>query len=68
MTISDLLSITGAVAGVVVLVLMAAVPFLLALPLPGDKRAAAATPVEVPVVIPAQRTAADMPARHRAAA
>ena len=68
MTISDLLSITGAVAGVVVLVLMAAVPFLLALPLPGEKRAAAAAPLEVPVVIPAQRTAADAPARHRAAA
>jgi hypothetical protein len=65
MTISDLLSITGAVAGVVVLVLMAALPLLLALPLPGDARAA--TP-ELPVLIPAQRVASDAPARHRAAA
>lgn len=64
MTISDLLSVTGAVAGVVVLVLMATVPFLLALPLQGDKRATR----DVPVVIPAQRTASAVPAHHRVAA
>jgi hypothetical protein len=65
MTISDLLSVTGAVAGVAVLVLMAAVPLLLALPLPGERRAA--TP-EVAVLIPAQRSASDAPVRRRAAA
>jgi hypothetical protein len=65
MTISDLLSITGAVAGVAVLVLMAAVPLLLALPLPGDKRAAIP---DVPVLIPAQRVASDAPVRRRTAA
>jgi hypothetical protein len=65
MTISDLLSITGAVAGVAVLVLMAAVPLLLALPLPGDRRAAMP---DVPVLIPAQRVASDVPVRRRTAA
>ncbi|MGI5131859.1 hypothetical protein ACQEVB_34000 [Pseudonocardia sp. CA-107938] len=64
MTISDLLSITGAVAGMAVLVLMATVPLLLALPLPGERRPAPAARI----VIPAQRTASDAPARHRAAA
>lgn len=65
MTISDLLSITGAVAGVAVLVLMAAVPLLLALPLPGDRRAAIP---DVPVLIPAQRVASDASVRRRTAA
>ena len=65
MTISDLLSITGAVAGVAVLVLMAAVPLLLARPLPGDERAA--TP-DIPVLIPAQRVASAAPLRRRTAA
>lgn len=69
MTISELLSITGAVAGVGVLVLMAAVPFLLALPLPDAGRAAGTSPGDTaPVAIPAQRTAADAPVHHRAAA
>jgi len=69
MTISDLLTITGAVAGVLVLVLMASVPLLLALPMPGDRRAAepAATP-DIQVLIPAQRVASDAPVRRRTAA
>ncbi|SHK06242.1 hypothetical protein SAMN05443637_102215 [Pseudonocardia thermophila] len=64
MTISDLLTVIGATAGVAVLVVMAAVPLLLALPLPGDRRAAGETAAAdrspaLHLLIPAQRTAAE---------
>jgi len=52
-TISDLLAVLGAVAGVAVLVVMAFAPLLLELPV----RARRAEPVPASVVIPAQRTA-----------
>ncbi|MEJ3652573.1 hypothetical protein WEH80_06280 [Actinomycetes bacterium KLBMP 9759] len=72
MTIADLVGILGAVAGIAVLALMAAVPLLLALPLPDQcavarKSAGRPAPVDAvapaaaaapPIAVPEQRAAA----------
>lgn len=67
MTISDVFTVLGAGAGILVLALMAATPLLLRLP--QRKPRVAATPVRLQDVrIPAQRAAENKAAHHAGAA
>ncbi|MFC4942099.1 hypothetical protein [Pseudonocardia sp. GCM10023141] len=64
MTISDVFTVLGAGAGILLLALMAATPLLLALPLPRRSGADAPVAVRPTILIPAQRVAGERGARH----